>query len=89
LNGKRPAAERFVTTSIEMPNSNSGENRKAPRKRPPALRTTHRVKRAEWHWFDHPEMQSRIAGAESDLAEGRYTRFASPEEYLEYLEGQE
>ena len=38
-------------------------------------------KPADWHWFDHPEMQARIAKAEDDLATGRYTD-ASAEEYL-------
>ena len=40
--------------------------------------------RANWHWFDHPEMQARIANAEDDLATGRYTD-VSAEEYLNRL----
>jgi hypothetical protein len=40
--------------------------------------------RANRHWFDHPEMQARIAKAEDDLATGRYTD-ASAEEYLNRL----
>jgi hypothetical protein len=30
-------------------------------------------KRDDWHWFDHPEMQERIAKAEADRREGRVT----------------
>jgi hypothetical protein len=37
-----------------------------------------------WHWFDHPEMQARIASAEDDLANGRYTDTPASE-YLERL----
>jgi hypothetical protein len=40
--------------------------------------------RANWHWFDHPEMQARIANAEDDLASGRYSD-ASADEYLNRL----
>ncbi|MDP2956495.1 MAG: hypothetical protein Q8N53_08740 [Longimicrobiales bacterium] len=31
-------------------------------------------------WFYHPEMQKRIAEAESDAREGRSTRLATPED---------
>lgn len=31
-------------------------------------------------WFYHPEMQTRVAQAESDLAKGRSTRTRTPEE---------
>jgi AbrB family looped-hinge helix DNA binding protein len=31
-------------------------------------------------WFHHPEMQARIAEAEADLREGRFTRTETPEE---------
>ncbi|HST57113.1 MAG TPA: AbrB/MazE/SpoVT family DNA-binding domain-containing protein [Longimicrobium sp.] len=31
-------------------------------------------------WFHHPEMQARIAEAESDIREGRVTRTETPEE---------
>jgi hypothetical protein len=37
-----------------------------------------------WHWFDHPEMQARIAKAEDDLANGRFTDTPASE-YLERL----
>lgn len=38
-----------------------------------------------WHWFNHPEMQARIAEAEADIREGR-TYTCSAEEYLALLE---
>jgi len=31
-------------------------------------------------WFYHPEMQERVARAEADLREGRFTRTETPEE---------
>jgi AbrB family looped-hinge helix DNA binding protein len=31
-------------------------------------------------WFHHPEMQARIARAEADFREGRFTRTETPEE---------
>ncbi len=36
-------------------------------------------------WFLHPEMQSRVTRAESDFAEGRATRTATPEAALAFL----
>jgi hypothetical protein len=47
-----------------------------------------RLRKADdWHWFDHPEMQARIAEAEADLREGRVKRFDSREAALAYLDG--
>ena len=47
-----------------------------PRKKSGPMRIISRVfarkKEPEWHWFDHPEMQARIAEAEADLREGRF-----------------
>lgn len=40
---------------------------RAIRPSPLRLRT-----KAPWHWFDHPEMQARIARAEADLEAGRF-----------------
>lgn len=40
---------------------------------------------AAWHWFDHPEMQARIARAEADRAAGRVQRADSLEELLAQL----
>lgn len=40
----------------------------------------------DWHWFDHPEMQARIAEAEADRREGRVKRFDSREAALAYLD---
>ncbi len=37
-------------------------------------------------WFYHPEMQARIAEAEADFREGRFVRFHSLEEVMEYLD---
>lgn len=37
------------------------------------------------HWFDHPEMQARIAEAEADRREGRVIRTETPEEFQAYL----
>lgn len=37
-------------------------------------------------WFHHPEMQARIARAESDFAEGRSTRTESPAEAQAFLD---
>lgn len=45
-----------------------------------------RIRRAEWHWFDHPEMQSRIQKAESDRLEGRVEKFESREAALARLD---
>jgi hypothetical protein len=45
-------------------------------------------KRAPWHWFDHPDMQARIATAEADRREGRVTTFDSRESALAYLHSQ-
>lgn len=42
-------------------------------------------KRAPWHWFDHPEMQARIASAEADRREGRVKKFDSRDAALAYL----
>jgi AbrB family looped-hinge helix DNA binding protein len=36
-------------------------------------------------WFHHPEVQARVARAESEFAEGRSTRTASPEEAQAFL----
>ncbi len=44
-------------------------------------------KPANWHWFDHPEMQSRIAAAEADRREGRVEKFDSREAAFAYLDG--
>jgi AbrB family looped-hinge helix DNA binding protein len=37
-------------------------------------------------WFHHPEMQERIAQAESDFVEGRSTRTGTPEEAQAFLD---
>jgi DNA-directed RNA polymerase specialized sigma24 family protein len=37
-------------------------------------------------WFHHPEVQKRVAEAEADFREGRYTRTATPEEAQAYLD---
>ena len=42
---------------------------------------------ANWHWFDHPEMQARIAAAEADRREGRVEKFDSREAAFAYLDG--
>jgi hypothetical protein len=41
--------------------------------------------RDDRHWFDHPEMQARIAEAEADRREGRVTRMDTPEAIEAYL----
>lgn len=41
--------------------------------------------RDDWHWFDHPEMQARIAEAEEDRRVGRVTRVDTPEAFEAYL----
>jgi len=43
-------------------------------------------KRDDWHWFDHPEMQARIAKAEEDVREGRVKHFDSREDVFAYLD---
>lgn len=45
-----------------------------------------RKRRDEGHWFDHPEMQARIAEAEEDLREGRYQTGSSAEELQRQLD---
>ena len=47
---------------------------------------TPRAKASGRHWFDHPEMQGRIAEAESDMREGRVKRFDSRDEAMAYLD---
>ncbi|HEX7185661.1 MAG TPA: AbrB/MazE/SpoVT family DNA-binding domain-containing protein [Thermoanaerobaculia bacterium] len=37
-------------------------------------------------WFHHPEMQARVARAESDFAEGRSTKTETPEEAQAFLD---
>lgn len=45
-----------------------------------------RIRRGEWHWFDHPEMQARIQKAESDRVEGRVETYDSRESALARLD---
>jgi hypothetical protein len=65
------------------------ERAKAPRKQPVRARAgVSRVKaRGGEHWFDHPEMQARIAKAEEDRREARVKRFGSRDAALAYLDG--
>jgi hypothetical protein len=37
-------------------------------------------------WFHHSEMQARVAEAEADFREGRFTRTTTPEEAQAYLD---
>ncbi|MBA2671318.1 MAG: AbrB/MazE/SpoVT family DNA-binding domain-containing protein [Gemmatimonadetes bacterium] len=37
-------------------------------------------------WFHHPDMQHRIAQAEADFREGRYTHTGTPEAAQEFLD---
>jgi bifunctional DNA-binding transcriptional regulator/antitoxin component of YhaV-PrlF toxin-antitoxin module len=37
-------------------------------------------------WFHHPDVQSRVAEAEADFREGRFTRTETPEEAQAYLD---
>lgn len=37
-------------------------------------------------WFHHPEMQARVAEAETDFREGRFTRTETPDEAQAYLD---
>ncbi|HEX2205821.1 MAG TPA: hypothetical protein VHG91_21080 [Longimicrobium sp.] len=39
-----------------------------------------------YSWFDHPEMQARIAEAEADRREGRVTRGSSIDELIAHLD---
>jgi hypothetical protein len=57
----------------------------------PSLRTrlasvVQRIRRDKWHWFDHPEMQARIAKAEADRREGRVEKFDSREAAFAHLD---
>lgn len=45
-----------------------------------------RKKTADWHWFDHPEMQARIAEAEAERAAGHGKRFNNRDEAMAYLD---
>jgi hypothetical protein len=45
----------------------------------------HRIDPSDYSWFDHPEMQARIAEAEADRREGRVTFAYSLEELLDQL----
>ena len=44
-----------------------------------------RKTRSDSSWFDHPEMQARIAKAEADRREGRVTRFESREAAVDWI----
>jgi hypothetical protein len=46
----------------------------------------HRIDPTNNSWFDHPEMQARIAEAEADLREGRYVSGSSWEELKALLD---
>jgi len=37
-------------------------------------------------WFHHPEMQARVAEAEADFREGRFTRTETPDEAQAHLD---
>lgn len=37
-------------------------------------------------WFQHPEVQARVARAEAEFADGRATRTETPEEAIELLD---
>ncbi|HEV7588878.1 MAG TPA: AbrB/MazE/SpoVT family DNA-binding domain-containing protein [Longimicrobium sp.] len=37
-------------------------------------------------WFHHPDVQARVAEAEADFREGRFTRTDTPEEAQAYLD---
>lgn len=37
-------------------------------------------------WFHHPEVQERVAEAEADFREGRFTRTETPEDAQAYLD---
>lgn len=37
-------------------------------------------------WFHHPEVTARVAEAEADFREGRYTRTGTPEEAQSHLD---
>lgn len=63
---------------VGMKSSFRGAIRKLFRPRLPAAR--------DYSWFDHPEMQARIAEAEEDRREGRVVRGSSSEELLAQLE---
>jgi len=53
-----------------------------------AVRVPPRARKpANWHWFDHPEMQVRIGAAEADRREGRVEKFDSRETAFAYLDG--
>lgn len=45
-----------------------------------------REKAPERHWFDHPEMQARIAEAEAERAAGLGKRFNNRDEAMAYLD---
>lgn len=47
-----------------------------------------RERKSDGHWFDHPEMQARIAEADADRREGRVKRFKTREEALAYFDRQ-
>lgn len=62
----------------EMKSSFRGGIRKLFRPRPPDGRDS--------SWFDHPEMQARIARAEADLREDRFVDVHSEEELVAFLD---
>lgn len=37
-------------------------------------------------WFHHPEMQARVAEAEADFGQGRFTHTATPDSAQAYLD---
>lgn len=71
--------QREATMPKPKENTHAGGVRRALR------RVLGRSKPADANWFDHPEMQARIAEAEADRREGRVTKMNTPEEFAEYL----
>lgn len=63
---------------VDMKSNFRGAIRKFFRPRLPGPR--------DYSWFDHPEMQARIAKAEADLREGRFVDLHSEEEIFAYFD---
>ena len=64
----------------------SGDENAAPRSGVKTPHGTNEVVPADQAWFYHPEMQARVAEAEADFREGRFTRTGTPEEAQAHLD---
>ena len=66
--------------------SSSGPRRKRPTRWRIISRAFALARGRRWHWFDHPEMQARIAEAEAERSAGLGKRFDNRDEAMAYID---